>query len=366
MLRKISVEIQVLRKGGFLGVLRGFPDNPPSIKMEDSGAIKTVFQGSFDKNVYNRKKQKEEFNAFTDELQPILTINDVSYKLGIFVPVSVNPSYDEVADEETLAIEAYDRAWYVQTTTGKERVYLKKGTKYIGAIESLLAASGISLIKRKTECNDVLSEDREDWDLGTDYLTIVNDLLKEINFKELWFDDTGSAVLEQITTPTVAHIQHNLDAREVTSLVHPGLSRKTDFYKTPNIFICVCDNPEKSATLKAIARNTNQYSPLSIQRRGREIVELVTVNNIASQNALQRYADQLLFDSMMTGETIEVDSNLLPGWGIGDVVSLHYKDVHALCVSRSWNMQLKAGGTMSHTLEKIVYNLDDYSSEEGA
>lgn len=365
MLRKVSVEIQVLRKGGFLGVLRGFPDNPPSIKVEDSAEIKTVLQGSFKKTVLDRWKHEIDFDPFTDELQPVLKINGILYKLGIFVPVSANPSYDEIADEETLSIEAYDRAWYAQTTTGQERVFFKKGTNYLDAVESLLATSGIGVIN-KTETSEVLSEDREDWDLGTNYLTIVNDLLKEISYKELWFDSLGAAVLEPITSPTVEHIQHHLDTRDPKTLVHPGLSRKTDFYKTPNIFICVCDNPEKSATLKAIARNTNQYSPLSIQRRGREIVELVTVNNIASQNALQRYADQLLFDSMMTGETIEVDSSLLPGWGIGDVVSLHYKDVHALCVSRSWNMQLKAGGTMSHTLEKIVYNLDDYSSSEGA
>ena len=365
MLRRVSVEIQVLRKGGFLGVLRGFPDRAPTIKMEDSGDIKTVLQGEFEKTVLDRRRQRIEFDPFVDELQPVLTINGISHKLGIFVPVSANPSYGEAFSEETLSIEAYDRAWYVQSTTGTERVYFKKGTYYLDAVETLLAASGVSLIE-KTENDAALSEDREDWDLGTDYLTIVNDLLKEINYKELWFDSNGVARLEPIMTPTVEHIQHYLDTRDPKTLVHPGLSRKTDFYKTPNIFICVCDNPEKSATLKAIARNTNQYSPLSIQRRGREIVELVTVNNIASQNALQRYADQLLFDSMMTGETIEVDSSLLPGWGIGDVVSLHYKDVHALCVSRSWNMQLKAGGTMSHTLEKIVYNLDDYSSEEGA
>lgn len=365
MLRKVSVEVQVLRKGGFLGVLRGFQNNPPTIKMDSNGEIKTVLQGTFEKTVLDRRKQRVEFDPFSDELQPVLTINGYSYNLGIFVPASANPSYDEIGEQETLTIEAYDRAWYAKTTTGKERVFLKRGTNYLDAVESLLAASGIGLVNR-TDSENVLSEDREDWDLGTNYLTIINDLLKEISYKELWFDSTGTAILEPISTPTVQHIQHTLDARKVTSLVRPGLSRKTDFYKTPNIYICVCDNPEKSATYTAIAKNTNQYSPLSIQRRGREIVELVTVNNIANQNALQKYADQLLFESMMTGETIEVDTSLLPGWGIGDVVSLHYKDIHALCVSRSWNMQLKAGGAMNHTLEKIVYNLDDYEDVEGA
>lgn len=359
MLRKISVEVQVLRNGGFLGILRGFHNNPPEIKMESSAEIKTVFQGTFQKKVHNRIKEEVDFNPYGDEIQPVLTINGIRYPLGIFVPVRLNPFYDENAETEMLKIEAYDRAWLVKTTTGTERVYFKKGTAYLDAVEQLLSASGISMIERRTECDEVFFEDREDWDLGTDYLTIVNDLLAEINFKQLWFDSSGAAILEQIATPTVRHIQHTLDARQVTSLVRPGLDRKMDFYSIPNVYICVCDNPEKNAPLTAVARNTNQYSPLSIQRRGREIVSFVSVSNTASQNALQRYADRLIFESMMGEETIEIDTNLLPGWGIGDVVTVHYKDVHALCISRSWSMQLKAGGTMAHTFEKITYNIDD-------
>lgn len=365
MYRKVSTEIHVLRNGGFLGMLRGLLDNPPTIKMQDSGAIKTVFQGTFEPMVVCRDKKLIELDPFSDELQPVLTIDGVSQPLGIFVPVSVSPSYEGGSAKERLSIEAYDRGWYVQTTTGKERVYFSRGTRYLEAIEQLLAASGIAVVN-KTECADTFLEDREDWELGTDYLTIVNDLLKEINYKELWFDVSGAAILEPLSTPSVRNIQHYLDSRDPMTLVRPGLSRKTDFFKTPNVFICTCDNPEKSASLMAIARNTNDHSPLSIQRRGREIVQLTKVNNISSQNALQKYADHLLYESLMTGETLDVTTSLLLGWGIGDVVSLHYNDVHVLCVSRSWSMQLKAGGAMSHTLEKIVYNLDDYEETEGA
>lgn len=357
MLRKISVAINVLRKNGFLGELQCLADNPPTLKMEDSANIKMVLQGTFKKNVLDRWKHYVEFDPLTDALQPVLTINGISYELGIFLPTTVTPSYKDTAVEETIEIEAYDRSWLVATTTGTERVFFARGTAYMEAIEQLLVASGISLIK-STPCSDVLHEDREDWDLGTDYLTIVNDLLKEINYKQLWFDFTGTAILEPIETPMVKNVKHTLDVRNVTSLVHPGLSRKLDIYGTPNVFICTCNNPEKSAVLTAIARNENDHSPLSIQRRGREIVYYENVNNVASQEALQTYADRLLFISMMSGETMSVTTSLFPDWGIGDIVSLHYLDVHALCVSHSWNMTLAAGGTMTHDLEKIVYNLD--------
>lgn len=357
MLRKVSVAINVLRKNGFLGELQCLADNPPTLKMEDSANIKMVLQGTFKKNVLDRWKHYVEFDPLTDALQPVLTINGVKYELGIFLPTTVSPSYKDTDVEETIEIEAYDRSWLVATTTGTERVFFARGTAYMEAIEQLLVASGIALIK-STPCTDVLREDREDWDLGTDYLTIINDLLKEINYKQLWFDNTGTAIIEPIDTPMVNNIKHILDARNVTSLVRPGLSRKLDIYSIPNVFICTCNNPEKSAVLTAVSRNENDHSPLSIHRRGREIVYYENVNNVASQDALQAYADRLLFISLMSGESLSVTTSLLPDWGIGDIVSLHYLDIHALCVSHSWNMTLAAGGAMTHELEKIVYNLD--------
>lgn len=358
MQRKVKAAVQVIRNGGYFGSLRGFPDNPPTIKMEESADIKTVLEGSFQAYVYDSRGQRTEFDPLNDQLKPVLIINGKASPLGIFLPVSITPSYSENSKEETIDIEAYDRGWLPQTMTGQNRVYFKKGTKYVDAIQQLLAASGIVLVAI-TDIDAVLTEDREDWELGTSYLEIANDLLTEINYKQLWFDASGMAVVEPIRTPTVKNVRHRLDSRDPSTLVHPGLSRKTDIYKTPNVFICVCNSPDKNVSLTAIARNTNIYSPLSIQRRQREIVQLESVNNIASQEALQRYADRKLFESLMTGETISVTSSLLPGWGVGDVVSLHYHDVHALCVSRGWSMTLKAGGTMSHTLEKIVYNMDD-------
>lgn len=363
MVRKVSASMHVLRNGGYLGVLKSFAKNAPTIKMEDSAEIKGVLQGTFEKSVYDRKGHRLEFNPLTDELQPILSINGQVNKLGIYLPVSANPSYEGGSSIERISVEAYDRSWLVKTTTQKERVYFQRGMLYLDAIEKLLTASGIGLIM-KVPCSEVFSEDREDWEIGTDNLTIVNELLGEINYKPLWFNANGTAVLEPIKMPTVQNIQHQLDSRNPSTYVHPGLNRTMDFYQTPNVFICVCNHPDKNRSLTAVARNTSEYSPLSIQRRGKEIVDFESVSNIASQEALQKYAERKLFESLLTGEQIEVTTSLLTGWGIGDVVSLHYNDIHALCVSHRWSMTLKAGGEMSHTLEKISYNMDDVSAEE--
>ena len=61
---------------------------------------------------------------------------------------------------------------------------------------------------------------------------------------------------------------------------------------------------------------------------------------------------------MLTGETVTVQTALLPGYGVGDTVALQYGDVFSVCRERAWTMQLGVGGKMTHTLEKVVYNLD--------
>ena len=200
-------------------------------------------------------------------------------------------------------------------------------------------------------------ERREDWDVGTSYLKIVNELLKEINYNPLWFDASGAAILEPASVPTAANIEHTLDASNVRSLLLPSLTRETDVYSSPNVWVCVCSNADKSGPMTATAENTNPQSPLSIPRRGRRIVRVVRVNNIASQAELQAYADRLRNESMIGGETVVVKTALLPGYGVLDVVGLHFGELNAVCLEQSFEMQLQPGGVMTHTLKKVVVNL---------
>ena len=124
------------------------------------------------------------------------------------------------------------------------------------------------------------------------------------------------------------------------------------------MFVAYCANPDKSGILKATAENTNPQSPLSVQRRGRRIMKVERLDNIASQELLQDYVDQKRNDSMISGETINIQTALLPDYGVADVVALHYGETNALCIDKAWSMSLSVGGTMSHTLERVVYNLE--------
>ena len=322
--------------------------------MDDSAEIKTSLSGTFLPDVTDADGETVEADWLKDEIQPVLIVDGVEHDLGVYMPATVTPW--TVQGAQTLRIEAYDRCWRVRDTYTTTRVYFAAETPYLTAIETMLVSAGVSFVFA-TPSAAVLAEDREDWDPGTSTLQIVNELLREINYNELWFDASGAVILEPASTPTVDSIEHTIDADEVESLVLPQISRETDVYSAPNVFLCLCSNPDKSGPMTATARNTNPQSPLSIPRRGREIVSVTNLNNIADQTTLQAYADRLRDESMIGGETIRIQTALLPGFGVADVVALHYGDLAALCIERAYTMELAVGGTMSHELERVIYNL---------
>lgn len=358
-MRNIAFNYVIVRNGADYGYLMPTSNGTPSIRMDGDGEIKTSFTGQFLKTVYDyfgNPDSSLEVNWLTDLIRPEVEIDGVIHSLGIYIPTTVEEMYDENGmNVLSYSVEAYDRCWLLKSTIPSQ-IFFGKNVAYMTAIESLLTVSGVALIA-KTESSAKFSEDRGDWNIGTDCLTAVNQLLSEINYNPVWFDQDGVAVIEPASEPTASNIEHTLNADDPDTLVLPGLRKTTDIYNTPNVFLCICNNADKSGVMTATAENTNPQSPLSIDRRGRRIMTVVNVDNIASQDELQAYANRLRNESMITGETIEVKTGILTGFGVNDVVALVYGDTFAVCLEKSWSMDLQVGGQMMHTLEKVVVNL---------
>lgn len=347
MTRTISFRYVIVRNGADYMEIYPMEGSAPTIRMDDGGEIKTSLSGSF-------ADPGDAVSWLSDRIRPEMTLDGVTYPLGIFLAASVRTQ--ETETQRYVSIEAYDQCWILRDTKAESLPYFASGTGYLASVQSLLTDAGISLVDA-TPSDAVMAEAREDWDIGTSYLEIINQLLSEINYNPIWFDQNGLAVLEPASTPTAANIEHTLDDTVVESLLLPRISTEMDAYQAPNVFVVVCSNADKSAGMVARAENTNPQSPLSIARRGRRIVTVEQVDNIADQTELQAYADRLRNESMISGETIEVTTGLLPGFGVADVVALRYGDLFTTCIEHSWSMQLQVGGSMRHTLEKVVINL---------
>lgn len=360
-MRTVDFAFRILRGGAFFGWLQAPADATPVIRMDEGAEIKTSLSGVFLPTVVSSDGDALEPNWLADEIQPVLIIDGVEHNLGVFAASSVTPV--ERDGVRTMEIEAFDRCWKVRDTTTEDLVYFPAGTNYLNAVDSLLTGAGISA-EFATPTDATLAEDREGWEIGTSYLTIVNQLLAEINYNPLWFNSDGTAILEPASVPTTGNIEHLLsDAPDVpgeepVERMLPAISRQTDVYNAPNVFVVVCANPEKTADMIAVSENDTPESPLSTHRRGRRISQLTRLDNIADQDALQAYADRQRDLSLIRGESINVETALLPGYGVNDVVGLRYGELSAVCIDRSWSMDLKVGGLMRHRLERLVYHLE--------
>ena len=362
MIRHERIRFKVLRRGGDYAYL--YAISAPILSCKSDGEIKMSLRGEFRADAYDANGHVVDVDWLSDEIKPILIIDGEEHSLGVLSPSTV--TVDKTNTGESVKIEAYDRCWIVRDTKIESILHLSQGAKYTDVIEQRLTASGIGAIISVPSAA-VLTEDREDWAVGTSNLTIVNDLLKEINYKQLFFNSDGVAMLEPKASATAANIKHILSTKKQevrdpkTIGILPmslNISFETDVYNMPNVFVCTCANPDKSGIMTARAENTNPQSPLSVLRRGRRIVDFENINNIASQEELQNYVDQKRNRSMITGEVISCETLLYPGFGVDDVTAIQTDVLNDLCVETEWEMELKPGGKMRHTIERVVYNLD--------
>lgn len=349
MLRTLGFKYNVLRGNAVYSQLVAMPDaDPPSIRMNDTGEIKLSFSGTF-------LPPPAGVDLLSDEIAPVLIVDGVEHQLGVFMPATVSESEDAAA--ASIAVEAYDRTWRLSTAKTETLQFFPAGANYLDAVESMLQGAGVTTVI-ETPTTATLAEARQDWPVGTSYLEIVNQLLSEINYKEIWFNASGAAVLEPVMTPSAENISHTLDAADVKSLMLPALRRTTDLFSAPNVFICVCSNPDKDQPLVSVAVNDNPSSPLSVSRRGRRICSVEYVDNIAGQAELDAYAARLRNNSMIRGETLIVQTSLLPGFGVDETTALHFGDFSGICLERGYTMILQVGGVMTHTLERVVYAIE--------
>ena len=358
-MRDLDFNYIIVRGGADFGKICPAQDSAPTVRIND-GDVKSSLSGTFLPVLFdfnNKPMEGAEIDWFSDKIRAEIVIDGIAYPIGVFLPATVIQSEDvEGTGMTTMEVEAYDQCWQVKDYCADSSKYFAAETNYISVITQLLTEAGISLVS-PTASSATLTEAREDWELGTSYLEIINQLLSEINYKPLWFNGSGVAILEPAFVPTAVNVNHVIDATDPEVLVRPGITRQVDAYSSPNVFVCICSNADKEEPMIATAENTNPQSPLSIQRRGRRIMKVEYVDNIASQEELQVYANKLVNDSLIAAETILVTTGLLPGYGVEDVISLQYGDLFTVCVEKGWTMELQIGGKMSHVLEKVVFNL---------
>ena len=347
MTRTVEFVFHIVRDGADYALLHPIQSGAPSLYLDGDKTISMALRGEF-------VDPGPEVNFLTDRIRPEVIIDGITYPLGILLPAKVETVITETGHH--LSIQAYDQGWLLQTTMTENITTFAINTKYMTAIDSLLDAAGVAAALI-TDCSYTMTRAREDWMPGTNYLSIVNELLDEINYNHIWFNPEGFAVLAPDPDPQSTQVRHVLDENDVKTLLIRDASIGSDFYSTPNVFIYCCSN-FKTSPITATAINDDPRSPVSVPRRGRKIVTVRQVNEVPSQDTLQAIADQAMKRSMLRTESISVSTGILPDFGINEAVALNINGETSICIERGWTMQMKPGGTMTHKMERVAANYD--------
>ena len=347
MTRTVEFIFHIVRDGADYARLYPIQGSAPSLYLDEGKTISMALRGSF-------VDPGPDVNFLNDRIRPEVIIDGTAHQLGLLLPTKVDTVITETG--HYLSIQAYDQCWLLKTTMTESITSFAKDTKYLTVIDSLLDAAGIG-VSLVTDASYTLTRLREDWMPGTSYLTIVNELLEEINYNHIWFDLNGHAILAPEPDTQSGQIQHMLDETDVTSLLVRDASVETDFYSTPNVFVYICSNCDK-VCITSTAINNEMGSPVSVPRRGRKIYSVNQVKEVASQAVLDDIAEQAMKRSMLRAESITVTTGILPDFGINELVALNIDGELSVCIERGWTMQMAPGGTMKHRMERVMANYD--------
>ena len=307
----VSVEYLVLRDNVEYSRLTAFKGGGAAISVTADAAVKWALSGKF--------AQNRAVNYLTDVIQPVLTIDGVRQPLGKYIPTDAYTEHDGM--RPVVSLTAYDLTYLAMSSKIETRLHLAKGTLYTAAIQALLVESGITdfFVEANTA---TLQADREDWEPGTDRLTIINDLAAEINYNSIWMDGGGTVHCSAFRMPSADAISVTYRDGEY-SIQYPEWTQAVDLFDHPNV--------------------------------GRRVVSYEKLDNIASQAELQAYADNKRFKSLQSTETRTFYTGPSGRHAVFDLVELVRDGESTLYEETGWRLELEQPYKMTHTGKRVVY-----------
>jgi len=193
------------------------------------------------------------------------------------------------------------------------------------------------------------------YDMGTPWLTIINDLLTSSGLEGLWFDSNGVATSRLYQTANTAPTKFTYKADQ-TSIIFTDIEETIDTFETANVFVIAQQADEYGFQLVGKYTNDNQGSPSSTVEQGRYIVDYREVDFIESRAEMDSYVSRVAFNASQVYSQIRVDTALDPSHENLDKIRLDYQQSRVVgdFTETAWVMHFNDKPYMEHRLRRIV------------
>lgn len=343
----LSVRYEVLRNGSFYKQI--YASGTPSITMQSDSELKVSLSGTF--HDYSALP----INFLSDKLRVIANINGTEYPCGIYCVTTEDKA--KSSGSKFISIEAYSLLYLAKQSMIESRLYFAAGELYTDVIEEILIECGITDYDI-TASELTLATDREDWEIGTSRLEIVNQLLKEISYNTAYPDNAGAIICEPYAEPNISNVDFTYNA-DYASIIGPDYTISNDYHGKQNVFTIICSNPDLEAPLTATSENDDTSSPFSTANIGR-VLSVSHIDNISNIAALQLKANELRMLSMISSEEVTFETAINPEHSVFNIVALNNDDLQGIFAETSWTMNLSASALMTHKARRALYQTVQY------
>lgn len=337
----------VIRKGAPWGELQVPRSSHPEINFSPEAEVKMTLSGVF--------RIPSGINYITDRVSVVMVQNGTEYPMGQYILTDPTEEY-RGGSVPFVSLSGFDLTQEAQTSCFETRPSYAQGTLYTDVIRRLLVESGITSLYIEPN-TAVLQTTREDWEPGVTRLQAANDLLREINYRTLWADKCGVVRADPYRQPVANDIAHEYRHEDGRGTLLPELRRTWSVYGLHNVFVVYIDNPDYPVGMRAVVENKNPASPVSILSRNKRVPLVTKLDNIASEQHLKTYAQNLSIKEQIATESVEFETALEPMHGFADVIALYRGKIKGIYQEYGWSIEAIPGGRMQHTARKVLYLL---------
>lgn len=294
-----------------------------------------------------------EIDYASERLRPYMRLvtdtGTLIYPLGVFLMSS--PSRQATGGAIKRMVECYDKTQILMDDRFDSRYTVAQGTAYTAAVANIITSAGITH-------SDVLpsaleTETAIEFATGTSKLEACNQLLDAINYYPLYADSFGYIRSKPYELPDGRSIDA-FYATDKASIVQPGAQEELDIFGAPNKIVRYLENAERAYLVSSVTNN-DPNSKLSTVSRGRTIVDVAAVSDIANQSALDAMVARIMAESKVYQKIIFETLNM-PNHEYADCLYIDNSelDVAGKYIETAWEMELWTGGRMTHKCKKAV------------
>lgn len=280
--------------------------------------------------------------------QPWAIVNGQSWPLGVYLMSAPTASHEPTGVSWDVTLK--DKLSILDEDLVAETYALDTGANVVNAIRQVIADAG--------ESNHSISADVRvltgplTWPPNTSRLTIVQDLLKLLNFSPLWVDGWGSYVGVPFVDPQNRPIDEVFE--EGRTAIHlPSFQVTRDVSNIPNRLIGVSSS--SGGSLVVTADNEDPANPYSIPARNRIIARSEDFD-ATDMDTLADLVSRRMRELMAPSSVVEFQHAVVP-IQVNAVVRFVSDDISLDGAVLSTSITLAAGQMMQTTIQEVV-NVD--------